>query len=83
VFQPDSRQKALAPPQRPLWWAAGRNWPRAFHQLVEITRGSLRALFQSTSRGRRQRFGNRASSAGGGVWCVSKVWLQLASQPTI
>jgi hypothetical protein len=40
----DSAAKMHLPaPGRPLG-AAGRNWPRPFHQLVEISKGTLRAL---------------------------------------
>jgi hypothetical protein len=44
VFRPDLPLKGTCPATEAPWWAAGRNWPRAFHQLVEICRGSLRAL---------------------------------------
>jgi hypothetical protein len=43
-FDQFSRQNALVRPQRPLWGAADRNWPRPFHQLVEFSKRSLRAL---------------------------------------
>jgi hypothetical protein len=39
-----SPAKRHLPSNRGPWWAAGRNWPRPFQQLVEICRGSLRAL---------------------------------------
>jgi hypothetical protein len=47
VFRPILPPKGTSPPPEAPWWAAGRNWPKPFHQLVEIFKGSLRALVES------------------------------------
>jgi hypothetical protein len=44
VFRRHLPPKGTCPATEGPWWAAGRNWSRPFHQLVEICRGSLRAL---------------------------------------
>jgi hypothetical protein len=50
VFPPILPPKGTPPPSEAPWWAAGRNWPRPFHQLIEISKGSLQALTPCTSR---------------------------------
>jgi hypothetical protein len=44
VFRPVLPPKCTCPPSKAPRWAAARNWPGPFHQLVEISKGSLRAL---------------------------------------
>jgi hypothetical protein len=50
VFRPILPPKGTPPPPEAPWWAAGRDWPRPFHQLVKLSKGSLRALQLNFSR---------------------------------
>jgi hypothetical protein len=44
AYRPVLPPNCTCPPAEAPWGAAGRNWPRPFHPLVEIFKGSLRAL---------------------------------------
>jgi hypothetical protein len=48
VFRPILPPKCTCPPQEAPWGTAGRKWPRPFHQLVEISKGSLRVWYPAS-----------------------------------